>query len=185
MIELASLPEPPHLPEASHQTVIQRQQAFGYTFEDLRILMAPMARDGVEAIGSMGTDTPLAVLSDKPQPLFNYFKQLFAQVTNPPIDCIREEIVTSAETTIGSEKNLLQTRPESCHLIELKSPILTNEELAKLRHIDTPGYKSITLPVLYPVADREAGLEQAMERLFASADQAIADGINILILSDR
>jgi len=185
MIELGKLPDPPHLPEPSHETVVQRQQAFGYTFEDLRILMVPMARDGVEAIGSMGTDTPLAVLSDKPQPLFNYFKQLFAQVTNPPIDCIREEIVTSAETTIGSEKNLLKAEPQSCHLIELKSPILTNEELAKLRHIDTPGYKSVTLPILYRVADQAAGLDQAMEPLFAAADRAIAEGMNILILSDR
>jgi glutamate synthase (ferredoxin) len=108
-----------------------------------------MARDGVEAVGSMGTDTPLAVLSDKPQPLYNYFKQLFAQVTNPPIDCIREEIVTSAETTIGSERDLLKPEPMSCHLIELKSPILTNEEFAKLKHLISPGYKSITLPILY------------------------------------
>ncbi|HXG47916.1 MAG TPA: glutamate synthase large subunit [Methylomirabilota bacterium] len=185
MIEIGKLPEVKHLPEPSHETVLQRQQAFGYTFEDLRILMAPMARDGVEAVGSMGTDTPLAVLSEKPQNLFNYFKQLFAQVTNPPIDCIREEIVTSAETTIGSEKNLLQPVPESCHLIELKTPILTNEELAKLRHLDQPGYKSITLPILYPVAQGAAGLEQAMATLCAKADQAVADGINILILSDR
>ncbi len=185
MIELGKLPDPPHLPEPGHETVLQRQQAFGYTFEDLRLLMVPMARDGVEAIGSMGTDTPLAVLSDKPQSLFNYFKQLFAQVTNPPIDCIREEIVTSAETTIGSEKNLLKAQPESAHLIELKSPILTNEELAKLRHINTPGYKSVTLPILYKVADGAKGLEQSMENLFAAADKAIADGINILILSDR
>ena len=185
MIELGNLPESEHLPEPSHDTVLQRQQAFGYTFEDLRLLMVPMARDGVEAIGSMGTDTPLAVLSDKPQNLFSYFKQLFAQVTNPPIDCIREEIVTSAETTIGSEKNLLQARPDSAHLIELKSPILTNEELAKLRHIDTPGYKSVTLPILYPVAEGAAGLEHAMQDIFVAADHAIADGINILILSDR
>src|SRR5688572_6686190 len=125
LIQLNKLPDPPHLPEPSHETVLQRQQAFGYTFEDLRLLMVPMARDGVEAIGSMGTDTPLAVLSDKPQNLFNYFKQLFAQVTNPPIDCIREEIVTSAVTTIGSEKNLLKAQPESCQLLELKNPILT------------------------------------------------------------
>ncbi len=185
MIEIGKLPEPPHLPEPSHETVLQRQQAFGYTFEDLRILMVPMARDGVEAIGSMGTDTPLAVLSDKPQNLFNYFKQLFAQVTNPPIDCIREEIVTSAETTIGSEKNLLKAQPESAHLIELKAPVLTNEEMAKLRHINTPGYKSVTLPILYKVAEGAKGLEKSMEALFAAADKAIADGINILILSDR
>ena len=122
---------------------------------------------------------------DKSQNLFNYFKQLFAQVTNPPIDCIREEIVTSAETTIGSEKNLLKALPESAHLIELKAPVLTNEEMAKLRHINTPGYKSVTLPILYKVADGAKGLEKSMEDLFAAADKAIADGINILILSDR
>jgi glutamate synthase (ferredoxin) len=185
LIELAKLPDPAHPPEPPHEKVLQCQQAFGYTFEDLRILMVPMARDGVEAIGSMGTDTPLAVLSDKPQNLFNYFKQLFAQVTNPPIDCIREEIVTSAVTTIGSEKNLLKALPESAHLIELKSPILTNEELAKLRHINTPGYKSVTLPILYKVKDGAAGLEKAMQDVFAAADKAVADGFNIIIISDR
>jgi len=185
MMELGHLPEPPHLPEPSHETVLQRQQAFGYTFEDLRMLMVPMARDGVEAVGSMGTDTPLAVLSDKPQSLFNYFKQLFAQVTNPPIDCIREEIVTSAETTIGSEKNLLKPIPESCHLIELKTPILTNEELAKLRHVNQSGYKSITLPILFKPSEGEQGLGKAMDELYAAANRAIEQGINILILSDR
>jgi glutamate synthase (ferredoxin) len=185
MIELGHLPEPPHAAEPSHETVIQRQQAFGYTFEDLRILMTPMARDGVEAVGSMGTDTPLAVLSDKPQSLYNYFKQLFAQVTNPPIDCIREEIVTSAETTIGSERNLLKPEPTSCHLIELKSPILTNEEFAKLKHLDQPGYKSITLPILYKVSEGAKGLEKALDDLFPKASQAIQDRLNIIILSDR
>jgi glutamate synthase (ferredoxin) len=185
MIEIGKLPDPPHLHEPDHETVLQRQQAFGYTFEDLRLLMAPMARDGVEAVGSMGTDTPLAVLSEKPQSMFNYFKQLFAQVTNPPIDCIREEIVTSAETTIGSEKNLLKAQPESCHLIELKSPILTNEELAKLCHLDQPGYKSVVIPILFKVAEGAKGLQRAMDDLFVQADRAIAAGINILILSDR
>ena len=185
MVELADVPDAPHLPEPSHETVLRRQQAFGYTFEDLRILMAPMAKDGVEAVGSMGTDTPLAVLSDKPHSLYNYFKQLFAQVTNPPIDCIREELITSAETTIGSERNLLKATPESCRLIELKSPILTNEELAKLRHVNLPGFKSVSLPILFKVADGEKGLEQAMNRLYERASKAIADGVNILILSDR
>ncbi len=184
-LDLSKVPEAPHLPEPDHDTVLQRQQAFGYTFEDLRLLMAPMAQVGVEAIGSMGTDTPLAVLSDKPHNLFLYFKQLFAQVTNPPIDCIREEIVTSAETTIGSERNLLKPEPESCHLIKLKSPILTNEEFAKLRHIDQPGFKSVVLPMLFPMAAGEKGLEQSLNGLFAKADQAIRDGVNILILSDR
>src|SRR5947208_8068282 len=163
LIELSHLNEAPHLPEPSHETVLQRQQAFGYSFEDLRILMAPMARDGVEAVGSMGTDTPLAVLSDKPQPLYNYFKQLFAQVTNPPIDCIREELITSAETTIGSERNLLKPEPQSCRLIKLRTPILTNEEFAKLKHLDQPDFKSITLPILYKVDDGAAGLEKAIE----------------------
>ncbi len=139
MVDLAKIKDAPEVPAADHDTVIQRQQAFGYTFEDLRIVLAPMARDGVEATGSMGTDTPLAVLSDRSKLLYEYFKQLFAQVTNPPIDCIREELITSAETTIGAERNLLNPVPESCHLIELKTPILTNEELAKLKHVGRGG----------------------------------------------
>jgi glutamate synthase (ferredoxin) len=185
MVELASVADAPHLPEPSHETVLRRQQAFGYTFEDLRILMAPMARDGVEAVGSMGTDTPLAVLSDKPHSLFFYFKQLFAQVTNPPIDCIREELITSAETTIGSERDLLNPVPESCSLIELKTPILTNEEFAKLKHLNRPDFKSITLPILFKASEGEKGLEAAMDRLCDQANHAIAGGVNILILSDR
>jgi glutamate synthase (ferredoxin) len=185
MIELGNLPDLGKLPEPSHETVLQRQQAFGYTFEDLRLLMVPMARDGVEAVGSMGTDTPLAVLSDKSQCLYNYFKQLFAQVTNPPIDCIREEIITSTETTIGSERNLLKPEPESCHLIELKTPILTNEEFSKLKHVAQSGFKSVTLPMLYKVKEGAESLEKALEDMFTKASQAIKDGVNILILSDR
>jgi len=185
MVELAKLPDPDITPEPAHETVLQRQQAFGYTFEDLKIVMTPMARDGVEAVGAMGADTPLAVLSEKPQLLYNYFKQLFAQVTNPPIDCIREEIITSAETTIGSERNLLEPLPESCNLIELKSPILTNEEFAKLQHVNQPGFKSITLPILFNVAEGEAALIQALDEICAKASEAIKEGINILILSDR
>ncbi len=185
MLPLADLPLVSQLPEPGHETVLQRQQAFGYTFEDLRIVMAPMARDGVEPVGSMGTDTPLAVLSDKPQLLYNYFKQLFAQVTNPPIDCIREEIVTSAETTIGSERNLLRPEPESCRLIELKTPILTNEELAKLQYVSEPGFKAITLPIIFKAAEGAKGLEEALTSLCRDASRAIQEGANILILSDR
>ena len=189
MVELASVKDAPEVPEPDHKTVVTRQQAFGYTFEELRKLLVPMARDGVEAVGSMGTDTPLAILSDRPHPLFDYFKQLFAQVTNPPIDCIREEIITSAETTIGSERNLLKPEPESCHLIELKTPILTNEELAKLRHIAHGEFKSATLPILFsPKGNHEEAaraLEAAMNDLCAKASKAIAEGANILILSDR
>jgi glutamate synthase (ferredoxin) len=185
LVDLAQLPAPASLPEPDHATVLQRQQAFGYTFEDLRVVMAPMARDGVEAVGSMGADTPLAVLSRKPQPLYNYFKQLFAQVTNPPIDCIREEIVTATETATGSERNLLRPEPESCHLIKLKVPILTNEELAKLRHVAQGDFWAVTLPMLFNPAEGGRGLEKAMEALYAKADRAIAEGVNILILSDR
>ncbi|XHR28844.1 MAG: glutamate synthase large subunit [Chthoniobacteraceae bacterium] len=189
MIELAKVADAPELPEPDHATVLTRQQAFGYTFEELRKLMLPMARDGVEAIGSMGTDTPLAILSNKVHPLFDYFKQLFAQVTNPPIDSIREEIITSTQTTIGAERNLLKPEPESCHLIELQSPILSNEELAKLKHIAEGQFKSITLPILFNPAgsndEAAKALEAAFDDLCAKADAAIASGINLIILSDR
>jgi glutamate synthase (ferredoxin) len=165
--------------------VLQRQLAFGYTFEDLRLLMTPMARDGVEAIGSMGTDTPIAVLSNKTKLVYDYFHQLFAQVTNPPIDCIREEIVTSPITTIGAEGNLLNPQPESCHLIELKTPILSNEELAKLKCIAQGQFASATLEIVFDPKSGAAGLEKAMDDLCAQADKLVAEGKNILILSDR
>jgi glutamate synthase (ferredoxin) len=142
LVALEELPEAPHVHEPDHDTVLLRQQAFGYTTEDLKILMSPMAADGNEAVGSMGTDTPLAVLSDRPQLLYNYFKQLFAQVTNPPVDSIREELIMSVETTTGAEQNLLDPSPRSARQIKLKSPILKNEELEKLRHLDgTMGTK--------------------------------------------
>ncbi len=185
LLTLEELPEAAHVHEPDHKSVLLRQQAFGYTFEDLRIIMAPMGKDGVEPVGSMGTDTPLAVLSDKPQLLYNYFKQLFAQVTNPPIDCIREEIITSTETTIGPERNLLLPEPLSCRQIKLKSPILTNEEFEKLRHIDHPEFKSVTLSMLYKVAEGGAGLEKTLKEFFEKASRAIREGANILALSDR
>ncbi len=159
------------------------------------MLLTPMAQNGVEAVGSMGTDTPLAVLSDRPKLLYNYFKQLFAQVTNPPIDSIREEIITSAETTIGSERNLLKPEPESCHLIGLKTPIITNADLAKLKHVDFGEFKSSTIPILFdgaalgaqriPTKQAVKGLETVMDSICQQADRAIAEGVNIIILSDR
>src|SRR6266536_3601215 len=182
---LENLPRPPHLHEPDHKTVLQRQQAFGYTFVDLRFIIGPMANEGVQPLGSMGTDTPLAVLSNKPQLIYNYFKQLFAQVTNPPIDPIREENITSTETMVGSEGNLLQPTPESCRMIKLEHPILTNEDLEKLRHVERAGFKAITLPILFKAGEGAKGLENALEKLFASADRAIADNVNILLLSDR
>jgi glutamate synthase (ferredoxin) len=189
LITLHDLPKPKHVHEPDHDTVMQRQEAFGYTTEDLKILMTPMAQDGVEAIGSMGTDTPLAVLSDRPQSLYSYFKQLFAQVTNPPVDGIREEIIISVDTTIGPERNLLKPEPASCRQIGLPTPVLRNEELERLRGLTgkngSHGFKSITLPILFKVADGGAGLERAMEELFLKVTKAIKDGYDIVILSDR
>ncbi len=182
---LADLPEPPHEDLADHETILERQLAFGYTFEDQRVILGAMARDGVQPLGSMGTDTPLAVLSDRPVLLYNYFKQLFAQVTNPPIDPIREEIVTATVTMLGSEGNLLAPDPLSCRMIKLDGPIITDGELGQIRQVEREGFHPVTLPILFPSADGPDGLAPAMESLFAAADRAISDGKNILILSDR
>ncbi|MGH7739199.1 MAG: glutamate synthase central domain-containing protein, partial [bacterium] len=182
---LDQLPEAPHVPEPDHETVLKRQKAYGYTHEELKLLMAPMAMNGEEAIGSMGDDTPIGILSNFNQPLFNYFKQLFAQVTNPPLDAIREELVTSVNTTLGPEGNLLMPKPESCRQIELSSPVLDNDELAKFTHIQHKGFKSLTIPVLYRVAEGGEGLAKAIEEIRRKASQAVKDGYQILILSDR
>ncbi|MHB0997973.1 MAG: glutamate synthase large subunit [Armatimonadota bacterium] len=184
MIQLSDL-DPVQCTDIDSQDLITRQQAFGYTYEDLRMVLEPMAKDGQEPLGSMGIDTPIAVLSDKPQLLYSYFKQLFAQVTNPPIDAIREEIVTSVETTIGPERNLLDPKPESCRQIVLHNPVLTNEELEKLRCTDIPGFKSATLPILFNPEHGSTGLRRAIDDLYENADRAIEDGANIIILSDR
>jgi glutamate synthase domain-containing protein 2/glutamate synthase domain-containing protein 3/glutamate synthase domain-containing protein 1 len=184
-IDFASLPDPKNVPQSDPQALLQRQQLFGYTVEDLRILMAPMAKDGEEAIGSMGTDTPLAVLSNQSQLLYNYFKQLFAQVTNPPIDSIREEMVMSVESYIGSEGNLLAETPEHCRMLKLECPILTDFELAKIREIAIGSFRAVTLPMTFPVSQGEAGLEASLKRLCQKASEAVAAGASILILSDR
>ena len=185
LVDLEDVPDAPNLPEPDHDTVYQRQQAFGYTLEDLKILMQPMAAGAEEALGSMGTDTPLAVLSDKPQSLYAYFKQLFAQVTNPPLDAIREELVTSVLTTIGPEGNILQPGPDCCLQIKLHTPILDNDELAKLRHISINGFKTITLPMLFKASEGGEALRQAIEALCENSVKAINDGYKIIILSDR
>jgi glutamate synthase (ferredoxin) len=174
--------------EQDSELLLRQQQAFGYTSEDLKILLAPMALEGNEAVGSMGNDAALAVLSDRPQLLYNYFKQLFAQVTNPPVDCIREEIIMSMETTFGAEHNLLEPTPRSARQIKLPSPIMKNEDLERLRLLDGQpphNYKSITLPILFPVKQGAIGLELAMGGLFRDVSAAIRDGCDILILSDR
>lgn len=185
LVDLHELPDAPELPEPKHDNINQLQLAFGYTFEELRKVIEPMASTGMEATGSMGYDAPLAILSDRPQRLYNYFKQMFAQVTNPPIDAIREEIVTSTLTTIGSERNLLIPEPESARQIRLATPILSNEEFAKIRHIRRPGFRSMTIPIFFPAKEGAEGLKKAMDVLFEAADRVIEKGHNILILSDR
>ena len=185
MIHFSELPKPPAVYNIKDQEdLITRQIVFGYTEEELKMILAPMAY-GEEAIGSMGTDTPLAVLSDKPQLLFHYFKQLFAQVTNPPIDSIREEIVMSEESTLGGEGNLLVETPEQCHMLKLPHPILTNRELEKIRHINHGKLKAKTLSMLFRATEGPEGLKPALDRLCEEASQAIRDGYTILILTDR
>lgn len=185
LIELENLPEVPLVENPPHHTVVTRQKAFGYTREDLDMILAPMCQNGIEPIGAMGNDAPLAVLSKKPQLMYSYFKQLFAQVTNPPIDSIREEIVTSTVTTIGSEGNLLDPKPESARMIKLNLPIITNEELEKLRNIKTPGFKAATIPIVYDVDGGGEALDKAMNEMFDAATKHVEEGVNILILSDH
>jgi glutamate synthase domain-containing protein 2/glutamate synthase domain-containing protein 1/glutamate synthase domain-containing protein 3 len=186
LVHLSDLPEAPEEKLPDHQTLLQRQIAFGYSNEDERIILTPMARDGVEAVGSMGNDAALAVLSSRPRLLYDYFKQLFAQVTNPPIDCIREEIIIGAETRLGSEGNLLNPQPSACRRVELKWPILTNEEFAKLSRTSLPGLKVGTLPILFRVTRGEKGLAKSLEELSMMARRMIEeDEVNVIILSDR
>jgi glutamate synthase (ferredoxin) len=186
LVRFDALPKPPDKqPPYDHQTTLQRLQAFGYSFEDLKVNLGPMAMTGIYPVGSMGTDTPLAVLSDKPQLLYNYFKQLFAQVTNPPIDPIREELITSTTLTLGPEQNLIEPEPESCQQLRLSTPVLKNPEMELLRRLDLPGLKSVTLPTLFNPNEGKAGLERALDELFQAADRAIENGATILILSDK
>ncbi len=166
-------------------SLLELQRAHGYTLEELKVILAPMATDGAEPIGSMGNDTPLAVLSDRPQLLSNYFKQLFAQVTNPPLDAIREEIITSMITTIGSEGNLLDTQSAQCRLLRLETPVITNAECARIKALELPGLKSRTLSILFPAASGAAGMRTCLDELRAEASAAIEAGETILVLSDR
>src|SRR5215467_10546823 len=184
-ITLDLLPEPVRVHASDHSTILSRQRAFGYSDEDLKMIIEPMAVKGEEPVGSMGTDTPLACLSDKPQPLFNYFKQLFAQVTNPPIDPIREEMVMSLISYIGTERNILDETPENCHTLKLPHPILTNRDLEKLRRVSRGDLLAITLPALFRAAEGEAGLRSALDELSKRASLAVKSAYTLLILSDR
>jgi glutamate synthase (NADPH) large chain len=187
-IHLEELPPREHI-VYPHSSVTRRQRAFGYTEEELRILLTPMARTGAEPIGSMGTDTPIAALSEKPRLLFDYFSQLFAQVTNPPLDAIREELVTSLWGSLGPEQNLLEAGPRSCRQIALPFPVIDNDELAKVVHInedgDQPGLASHVVRGLFPLAAGAPGLAARIEQIRVEVSQAIADGARLVILSDR
>ncbi len=184
-ITIDQLPEPSRMHYPDAETVLRRQRAFGYTDEDLRMILGPMASAGEEPVGSMGTDTPLACLSDRPQSLFHYFKQLFAQVTNPPIDPIREEMVMSLISYIGSERNILEEAPENCHMLKLEHPLLTNRELEKLRRVSNRDLLATTLPTLFHASDGESGLKRALDELCRRASHAVRAGYSLLILSDR
>ncbi|CAB4930515.1 unannotated protein [freshwater metagenome] len=188
MMKLSELPAREHI-IYPHSSVVRRQRAFGYTEEELRILITPMARNGMEALGSMGTDTPIAALSNKPRLLFDYFSQLFAQVTNPPLDAIREELVTSLGTAMGPEHNLLDPGPSSCRQISLAFPVIDNDELAKIIHVnadgDHPGLSAHVIRGLFFVADGGDSLRARLDEIKAEVSQAINDGARIIVLSDR
>jgi glutamate synthase (NADPH/NADH) large chain len=188
LISLADLPPREHVIH-SHASVTRRQQVFGYSEEELRVILTPMARSGAEPIGSMGTDTPVAALSERPRLLFDYFSQLFAQVTNPPLDAIREELVTSLSSTIGPEYNLLDPGPSSCRQVRVPFPVLDNDQLAKIIHInrdgDLPGYSTHVVQGLYDVEAGGAGLETRLDQVCAEVSAAVAGGAHIIVLSDR
>ncbi|NQU37756.1 MAG: glutamate synthase subunit alpha, partial [Actinobacteria bacterium] len=187
LLHLEDLPDREHVVH-THTSVLRRQQAFGYTEEELRILLTPMAATGAEPIGSMGTDTPIAALSSRPRLIFDYFAQLFAQVTNPPLDALREEIVTSLSTTIGPEGNLLSVSEDHCRNIVLSFPVIDNDELAKILHVDEDGdshYASAKVSMLYRVEDGAAGLERRLAEICAEIDRLVETGVNFIVLSDR
>jgi len=188
LVELEELPDREHI-VFSHQSVLRRQQVFGYTHEELKMLVAPMAKTGGEALGSMGTDTPIAVLSERPRLLFDYFQQLFAQVTNPPLDAIREEVVTSVGSTLGPEANLLAPGPESCRQLVLPFPVIDNDDLAKIIHINDDGefpeLAAVVISGLYRVNGGGLALKRALDALRSEVSKAISDGARIIVLSDR
>ncbi|MFT4298661.1 MAG: glutamate synthase large subunit [Aeromicrobium sp.] len=189
LVRFEDLPDLEHIVH-THASVTRRQQVFGYTAEEVRKLIAPMARTGAEAIGSMGTDTPIAAISDRPRMIFDYFSQLFAQVTNPPLDAIREEVVTSLQSTIGPEQNLLDPSPASCRMLQLPFPVIDNDELAKIRHMnrdgDMPGFSVHVVRGLYDVAGGAEAMEAKIDEICADVADAITNrGARIIVLSDR
>jgi glutamate synthase (NADPH/NADH) large chain len=187
IIDISALPDHPQMknPDEDKYSLTARQKVFGYTREDITMQIIPMSEKGVEMVGSMGNDTPLAALSNKPKLLYDYFKQLFAQVTNPPIDSLREEIITSTSVMLGTEGNLLKAEEVNCRRVKLPHPVLTNQDLEKIRGIDKPGFRAVTIPIFYDVAKGGKGIEAAMQDIYRQAEQAAQVGVNIVILSDK
>lgn len=188
LVRLSDLPSREHI-VYPHSSVVRRQRAFGYTEEELRLIITPMAKNGTEPLGSMGTDTPIAALSEKPRLLFDYFAQLFAQVTNPPLDAIREELVTSLGGSIGPEHNLLDPGPSSCRQISLQFPVIDNDELAKIINVnadgDQPGFATHVVRGLFPIAGGGRSLVARLEQIRSEVSSAINEGARIIVLSDR
>ncbi len=183
LVDLGSLKIPNRkVPSHSHEELVRLQKAFGYRYEDVSTMILPMAKNGGEPAGAMGSDTPLAVLSHTHPPLFNYFQQMFAQVTNPPIDALREKIITSTTVYVGAQGNLLEEDSENCKVLKINNPILTETDLLKIKAMNVPGFKVETVSICYY---KNTELEQAIDRLFVDVDRAYRDGANILILSDR
>ncbi len=185
VLKLSSLPKPAKVPETDFDTLLMRQKIFGYTTEDLNLLLTPMVSDGVEASGSMGNDTPLAVLSEKPRLLYDYFKQIFAQVSNPPVDAIREELVMSLTSRLGPQRNILEPGPEHARMLKLDHPILNNEQLAQLKELDINDFYSSTLSILFDVEKGVGGLASALSQLCRQAENAVISGSSFIVLSDR
>ncbi len=185
LLPLANIPYTGNKTPVEDIEITKRQQVFGYTQEDINTIITPMGIHGKETIGSMGTDTPLAVLSEKPQLLYNYFKQLFAQVTNPPLDGIREEIITDTSLAVGQDRNIFEIVPAQAKKLKIQNPVISNEDLDKIKYIEHPDFKATSISTLYKVSDGMNGLENALETMVANIEAAVADGSNVIILSDR
>ncbi len=185
LVYLADVPYNELPPNYDEEALNKRQTIFGYTKEDINTIILPMSKIGKEPIGSMGNDTPIAVLSERPQLLFNYFKQLFAQVTNPPLDGIREELITDISLTLGKDSNIFEIEPEHCKKLKIKNPVISKIDLAKIRSHNAPGFKAVTISMLYNIDEGHNGLERSLKNMLKSVTEAIVDGANIIILSDR
>jgi len=185
VLELSDLPKPAQVPKTDYDSLLLRQKIFGYTTEDLNLLLTPMVTNGAEASGSMGNDTPLAVLSNSPRLLYDYFKQIFAQVSNPPVDAIREELVMSLTSRLGPQKNILEPGPSHARMLKLYHPVVSNEELAQIKELDKKGFRSTTLKMLFEAESGIDGLSIALRQLCQQAERAVNSGSTFLVLSDR